>query len=98
MVLQISGVYLSGVVSRATNTVRKLFFEVVEKELALPMSTDKVFLVGSSSLVVDPVLENLKPEGFQALPETKLLGISYAAAKAETNSVLPVRIGSFRRG
>ena len=76
LVLQISGIYLTSVVCRATNIVRKLFFDVIEKELVLPMARDKIYLVGSSDQVVDPVLENLKPEGFQALPETKLLGIS----------------------
>ena len=97
LVLQISGIYLTGVVSRATNIVRKLFFDVIEKVPVLPMARDKVYLVGSSTQVVEPVLENLKPEGFQALPETKLLGISCAAAKDEPNSVLPVRIHSFRK-
>ena len=56
LVLQISGVYLSGVVCKAANLIRILSFGYLEQELVSPSARDKRFLVGSSTEIVDPVL------------------------------------------
>ena len=42
-----------------------------------------------------PTLANLQREGFVAMPATRLLGISYAAGKAEPDLVMGARSSGF---